>query len=464
MPTYKVTDPQSGNSLKLTGDSPPTEQELEQIFSSVKGTSKMSWGDALTKGVRNLPESVYEDVLKPAAKMITEPSPFMQDPQHPEKKPLGLMEAGKAIGKEYAQAYGGIENIKQTIAEHPARIGMDISTAALPAAKLAQVGGLAKTAGALSTAADLTNPLGVAGKVVSGARKAVGSTGLPESIYARTAKIPPGSLRDTERTKVLKTLVREEGIPLGKNTVAKMTDTIADLDTTISREITTASRAGADMDVNRIVTVLDDLKKTYKNRPSPQDYYDTIDAVKQNYLDHAFNNQGRMSLADAHALKKGTYAEIQDYYMKQQKPETGRVGIKTDVEAAAKATAAKTLREEVLNNPAIPDSVKSSMKREAGLMNARKWVERATNRGGNLDPIGISGMFFSIMVEGGIPNAVAWRVATSQPVMSRIAIGLARGSKTMKVAGEVAKPGIVAAAQTGRISTYDPQTAAMTKP
>ena len=32
MPTYTVKDPQSGRTLKLRGDSPPTEQELEEIF------------------------------------------------------------------------------------------------------------------------------------------------------------------------------------------------------------------------------------------------------------------------------------------------------------------------------------------------------------------------------------------------------------------------------------------------
>lgn len=32
MPVYEVTDPQTGVTLELTGDSPPTEQELEQIF------------------------------------------------------------------------------------------------------------------------------------------------------------------------------------------------------------------------------------------------------------------------------------------------------------------------------------------------------------------------------------------------------------------------------------------------
>lgn len=39
MPTYQVTDPQSGKTIELTGDSPPTEQELEQVFSTVGGSS-----------------------------------------------------------------------------------------------------------------------------------------------------------------------------------------------------------------------------------------------------------------------------------------------------------------------------------------------------------------------------------------------------------------------------------------
>lgn len=36
MPTYRVTDPKSGRTVRLTGDSPPTEQELEQIFSQIQ--------------------------------------------------------------------------------------------------------------------------------------------------------------------------------------------------------------------------------------------------------------------------------------------------------------------------------------------------------------------------------------------------------------------------------------------
>lgn len=35
MPTYQVTDPQTGLTVRLTGDSPPTEAELEQIFANL---------------------------------------------------------------------------------------------------------------------------------------------------------------------------------------------------------------------------------------------------------------------------------------------------------------------------------------------------------------------------------------------------------------------------------------------
>ena len=36
MPTYRVTDSVSGVTLDLTGDSPPTEQELQDIFRGYK--------------------------------------------------------------------------------------------------------------------------------------------------------------------------------------------------------------------------------------------------------------------------------------------------------------------------------------------------------------------------------------------------------------------------------------------
>jgi hypothetical protein len=38
MPTYSITDPSSGRTVDLTGDSPPSEQELEEIFKNIPTT------------------------------------------------------------------------------------------------------------------------------------------------------------------------------------------------------------------------------------------------------------------------------------------------------------------------------------------------------------------------------------------------------------------------------------------
>lgn len=45
MPTYEVTDPASGKKVRLTGDSPPTDAELEQIFAGINTPQQQGLGD-----------------------------------------------------------------------------------------------------------------------------------------------------------------------------------------------------------------------------------------------------------------------------------------------------------------------------------------------------------------------------------------------------------------------------------
>lgn len=45
MPTYKVTDPKTGKVMRLTGDSPPNQQELEEIFSQFEVKQERSFGE-----------------------------------------------------------------------------------------------------------------------------------------------------------------------------------------------------------------------------------------------------------------------------------------------------------------------------------------------------------------------------------------------------------------------------------
>lgn len=71
MPTYRVTDSETGQVLRLTGDSPPTEQELETIFStyrSQKPTSSALLEEDSTIGPRR-PFS-FENILPSATEAV----------------------------------------------------------------------------------------------------------------------------------------------------------------------------------------------------------------------------------------------------------------------------------------------------------------------------------------------------------------------------------------------------------
>ncbi len=250
---------------------------------------------------------------------------------------------------------------------------------------------------------------------------------MGKSLYGRAMKIPPGSVSEEVRDKIIDTLATQEKIPLGPFRTKKINKIVRQLDQGITDTLTTLSTQGKDIDIGTVATSLDNLKPKFANRPNAKQYVDAIDEVKDQFLTHAFVNQGtgKISLIDAQNLKKGAYSEVEKYYSKFQKPETGRVGLKTDEHAIATAKAASALRDAIINHPDVPGKVVSDLKREAGLMNARKWVERATNRGANIDPIGLLPILFGMLVERGLPMTVAYRIAQSQPVMSRLAIKMA---------------------------------------
>jgi hypothetical protein len=336
---------------------------------------------------------------------------------------------------------------------------MNLSTGIGAASKIAGIANMTKIAKGLETAAEYTNPINMASKGISLPANKIADTKFPEWVMEKTMKMPPGSLRDSVRKSVLQTMVRDEQLPLNGKTIGTINNRVGELEGKINSAIDTATEAGETLNFEKVASNLEKLKETYANRPNPESYYKAIDDVKADLIEHDFVKRqtvtekvpvkssildesgkpfisemevirdvptGKMGLSKGQSLKKGIYQEIQDYYNKQQKPETGRVGIRNDVDAVAKAEAAKTIRDEIMNNEMIPQEIRNMAKREAGLMNARKWVERATNRGGNLDPISLSGMMFGVLVDGGVKSGLAFHIAKSQPVLSRLAIGLAK--------------------------------------
>lgn len=80
MPTYRVKDPATGRTIKLSGDSPPTEQELEQVFSSMGGEPQQPAADQRSLGRKAwdalaIPEQMSREGLEMLAGMVPKPEP-----------------------------------------------------------------------------------------------------------------------------------------------------------------------------------------------------------------------------------------------------------------------------------------------------------------------------------------------------------------------------------------------------
>ena len=117
MPTYRVTDPTTNKTVKLTGDSPPTEQELEQIFSTI---NKQPTPQEV--GLPNLPQVEKQIAQRPSAMRELIKSEFPQT-----HKDIVL----KALKQTIPSAYGfapTYEAIESTLAN----VGLDLQRGKVP--------------------------------------------------------------------------------------------------------------------------------------------------------------------------------------------------------------------------------------------------------------------------------------------------------------------------------------------
>lgn len=157
----------------------------------------MSWGDVASGAMRNLPTSAYNvgaslvntiahpiqtaeglyDVGKGAVSKAAGALGVEQDPETKAQNEAAI----NAVGQFFADRYGGIENFKKTLAEDPAGFAMDLSTILTGGeTALARIPGATRAANVVGKAAEVTNPVSMAGKVVSGAR--IPGTGLKAGI------------------------------------------------------------------------------------------------------------------------------------------------------------------------------------------------------------------------------------------------------------------------------------------
>ena len=150
MATYRVTDPKTGRTLRLTGDSPPTEQELTGIFSSLgPAPTPQKQFKSLEQFSRNLISDVGTNVrgIGELSAMIPGPLQAMKfaqgenvyDPQRLQATGQGLVEGVKQIPSQLLKT---ISHPIESAYERPVSTALDLSTIAGGGLGLAKLGAM----------------------------------------------------------------------------------------------------------------------------------------------------------------------------------------------------------------------------------------------------------------------------------------------------------------------------------
>lgn len=213
---YEVEAP-DGQTFELEGDSPPTEQELEEIYSTISKSKQMpiteplsqgmqppvsnvpnvelpvpnplptppTWGEAGIQSLMNIPSSGRQ-ALKDIGGAIAHPIETLKNIG---KLGLGtLVKAGSVVNPNmdwlpeleetkkypeamadfYANRYGGSENIKQTLANDPVGMLSDLASVLSlgggAVSKVGQAGKIGKVGRAISKVGSAIEPVNIVGK------------------------------------------------------------------------------------------------------------------------------------------------------------------------------------------------------------------------------------------------------------------------------------------------------------
>lgn len=125
--TYKVTDPKTGRTMRLTGDSPPTEQELQEIFSQFEVKQEPSFGERVG--------GAFDAAATMATGAIAQPVSGV----------VGL--ANLALTRDPASAAARVEQVQNRLTYQPSELGQEYLQKIANAPIIKQIGETSQGAG-----------------------------------------------------------------------------------------------------------------------------------------------------------------------------------------------------------------------------------------------------------------------------------------------------------------------------
>lgn len=439
MPTYNVTDPTTGMKVKLTGDSPPTEKELNDVFAKLNNNNTSPQPQPKAEPGFFAKGGKYDRFMTGVERGVTEP--FMglaqriglinqQDTSMALKGMAEERQQGGTAGKigefgggilPYAVVPGGAT---KKIIPMIARAGVEGATigALRPTEK-----GESVTKNALigATAGSATAGLLQSPKIVS---KLLPETS--ERTLIKSGLKMSTNLKQSVQDNIAETMLKEK-IPISTGGLKKTSEKISNINKEIDNVISSGS--GKEISRDSILQKLEDLKDKYQTgKALPQEHV----AEVQKVIDE-FSQRGQsIPVQQAQEFKKDIYKELNGFYEAHQKYGV----VKPQAWGDARATMASAFRNELQIH--FPELANLNAN-DAALINLNKAMEKAMGRINNSNFLK---MIPAILSGGKSVMRYAGALIADHPyVKSQLAIAIRKG-RLADVGGRLTQTATEAAA------------------
>jgi uncharacterized membrane protein len=332
---------------------------------------------------------------------------------------------------DYKRAYGGVDNIKETLYNDPFRVASDLSSILfLGAGAIPKVGKLAKVAERARKASEVANPLNIViptpnntiVKGISQERKSAAADKLMRSAL----KVPTAPKEAANAEKAIRAAIREQILP-NKKGAEKTQNLIDELDTTgdamVDSHVAAMNQPGiipngatpppaAEISLLRSLRYIDEVRDRAKKNMNPTAPLAAVDKVTDDLVQ---NHGNKVPLDFAHAMKKETASKA-------------KYGERGSYENEALKAGVRGLKEEIAL--AVP-GLDKVLAREADLIKLRPILERAISREGNKQlgdfttpQYGTSGAVLTGNRTAGVVAGVLKNIMDRASVKGRLAISL----------------------------------------
>lgn len=446
MGKYRIKDNQTGKTVVISGDAPPTEQEVEQIFSDAglrsstpepsQGSTTRSWSDVPGAALSNAIPSFLQNISGFAG-AVTSPLQTakglfntVQGVANPFVSPTP---EGLAFKEMVGERYGSVDALKNTMATDPFGFAMDASTvlggvgagvrgAALGASKLGAVktaSTLGKVGSGLKTAAAFTDPLSAPFNV---AKKVIGSTAMPQHLWNAAVKYPK-SVSLADRTKDFTTALDNRIVPSVKG-MDKAKTIIRELNSSIEDTIVRGARAGQTVNAQDVVTRLNGLEKFFENTPFPTENLKKLQSMKDDFL--ASHGQN-IPIEKAQQMKRNAYKLLDGMYGEMER-----------VAVEAQKQIVRGVKEEIVN---LHPELAGLNAKESALIQLTGAIENVVKRRTGADVFGYGGSIGLYGALSGQPAltgiAVVRDILQNPTVLAKISFALKSAAKRSKATSTV---------------------------